>query len=340
MPLRFNTAARVAMMRHGRGLAALVLELARCWLALARRRWRLPRADAVIVATWGTSTFTWPASVSSHATGAGSSHQLQRHRAGSWRARPPEARRAVAIDRAALTVADIVIVDTEEHRRLLPARMVARSVVVAVGADRSWFRAGDGSRTAPQTAIECDEPLRVVFFGLYTPLQGTVTIGAALALLDGSRIAVTMIGDGQDRPAAAAAAQGSSAVKWLDWAPAGELPAIVAAHDVCLGIFGRTPKALRVVPNKVFQGAAAGCVVVTSDTVPQRRMLGNAGLFVAPGDPTALATAPRALAEDRATVTALADRASQLARERFCAIAVIAPLEERLRVILGHGLSS
>ena len=70
---------------------------------------------------------------------------------------------------------------------------------------------------------------------------------------------------------------------------------------------------------------------VTSDTVPQRRMLGNAGLFVAPGDPTALATVLRALAEDRATVTALADRASQLARERFCAIAVIAPLEERLR---------
>ena len=53
MPLRFNTAARVAMMRHGRGVAALVLELARCWLALARRRWRLPRADAVIVGYMG-----------------------------------------------------------------------------------------------------------------------------------------------------------------------------------------------------------------------------------------------------------------------------------------------
>ena len=46
--------------------------------------------------------------------------------------------------------------------------------------------------------------------------------------------------------------------------PAADLPALVAGHDVCLGIFGTGDKALRVVPNKVFQGAAAGCAIVTS----------------------------------------------------------------------------
>ena len=122
-----------------------------------------------------------------------------------------------------------------------------------------------------------EEPLKVVFFGLYTPLQGTVTIGKALSLLSGAPIEVTMIGDGQDRPAAMAAAHACPTIQWLDWVPGDALPSIVAAHDVCLGIFGTTPKALRVVPNKVFQGAAAGCVVVTSDTVPQRQMLGDTG---------------------------------------------------------------
>ncbi len=88
-------------------------------------------------------------------------------------------------------------------------------------------------------------------------------------------------------------------MRWLDWVPAAELPALVAAHDVCLGIFGTGDKALRVVPNKVFQGAAAGCAVVTSDTAPQRRVLGDAAVLVPPGDADALADALLGLAGDR-----------------------------------------
>jgi glycosyltransferase involved in cell wall biosynthesis len=41
----------------------------------------------------------------------------------------------------------------------------------------------------------------------------------------------------------------------------------------------------------VFQGAAAGCAIVTSDIPPQRRALGDAALLVPPGDPAALAAA-------------------------------------------------
>ena len=48
----------------------------------------------------------------------------------------------------------------------------------------------------------------MVFYGLYTPLQGTPVIGAALSLLAWTPIEVTMIGDGQDAPAAKAAAGG------------------------------------------------------------------------------------------------------------------------------------
>ena len=145
----------------------------------------------------------------------------------------------------------------------------------------------------------------MVFYGLYTPLQGAPVIGAALSRIAGAPIEVTMIGGGQDKAAAKAAAGASDAVRWLDWVPAAELPALVAGHDVCLGIFGTGDKALRVVPNKVFQGAAAGCAIVTSDTAPQRRALGGAAVLVPPGDPDALAAALLRLAGDRGELARL-----------------------------------
>src|SRR5262249_43085672 len=122
----------------------------------------------------------------------------------------------------------------------------------------------------------------------------------------------------------------NTAVRWLDWVPAAELPALVAAHDVCLGIFGTGDKALRVVPNKVFQGAAAGCAVITSDTPPQRRVLGDAAVLVPPGDPEALASALLALANDREALLKLRHAAHLLAAERFTPEQVVAPLTDRL----------
>ena len=75
--------------------------------------------------------------------------------------------------------------------------------------------------------------------------------------------------------------------------PAAQLPALVSGHDVGLGIFGTTTKALTVVPTKAYQAAAAGCVMLTSDTVPQRDSFGDAAMYVPPGDPHALAEALR-----------------------------------------------
>jgi len=139
-----------------------------------------------------------------------------------------------------------------------------------------------------------------------------------------------MIGNGQDQAAAKRAAAANTSVRWLDWVPAAELPALVAAHDVCLGIFGTSDKALRVVPNKVFQGAAAGCAIITSDTAPQRRVLGDAAVLVPPGDPAALADALLRLAADRDGLLKLRHAARQLAAQRFTPEQVVAPLTDRL----------
>jgi len=331
VPLRLPTAARVAMLQQGWRLVSLVVRLGRSWPALLIRAWRLPRPDAVIVGYMGhfdvhLARLLFPRTpiVLDHLIGASDTAQD--------RGEQGRVKLALlsAIDRAALSVSDVVVVDTEEHRQQLPSGVAAKAVVVPVGASASWFRAASARPAQPAGG---GKPLRVVFFGLYTPLQGAVVIGAALALLADSPIEVTMIGDGQDRDATEAATRGAGGITWIDWVSPPDLPVLVAGHDVCLGIFGTTPKARRVVPNKVFQGAAAGCVIITSDTRPQRDILGDAALYVPPGDPRALAAALRGLADDPAEVAALSRKARNRARERFTPQATVGPLDNRLQAI-------
>jgi glycosyltransferase involved in cell wall biosynthesis len=334
-PLGIDTAGRLAMLQQPWRLPRLLLRLAWSWVNIARRARRMPRPDIVLVGYLGhfdvllaRRLFRDGRIVLDHLISAADTAGDRGEHGGL------KQRLLAALDTAALRAADVVVVDTEEHRRLLPERFRQRSVVVAVGASGVWFdaaRVADGQVEDPVDLAE--RPLRVVFFGLFTPLQGTPVIGQALTEIGGEPIEVTMIGRGQDLEAARAAAQGSERVTWLDWIPPAQLPDLVARHDVCLGVFGTGPKALRVVPNKVFQGAAAGCAIVTSDTSPQRRVLGEAAAFVPAGDATALAAVLRRLARDRHELSRLRQKARSLARTRFAADQIVAPLLTRLQAL-------
>jgi glycosyltransferase involved in cell wall biosynthesis len=99
---------------------------------------------------------------------------------------------------------------------------------------------------------------------------------------------------------------------------------------VCLGIFGTGPKALRVVPNKVFQGASAGCAVVTSDTDPQRSALGDAAIYVKPGDAEDLTAALTSLADDAGALAGYRSAATAISTERFTPRSTVRPLAHAL----------
>ena len=110
-------------------------------------------------------------------------------------------------------------------------------------------------------------------------------------------------------------------------------PQIAAAHHISLGIFGTTPKGAHVVPNKVYQSAAAGCAIITSDTAPQRLVLGDSVGYARAGDPHALAGAIGELLRDRELLATRRRQASELAATSFRASAVIEPLLAKLRVV-------
>ena len=267
------------MLRNPAGLPLLAWRLLRCWAAWSSRSRRLRRdgswPDAVVVGYLGhfdvllaRRLFPHVPVVLDHLIGA-SDTATDRGVAGGLRQRLLRAPRRRRAGRA-----DLVVVDTEEHRDALPMHGAAARRRRARSVHRPSWYAGNG----PQRPRRARRPLRAVFFGLFTPLQGAPVIGAALAGLAGDA------GRGHHgrhrpgpttRPARLAAANGR--VRWRRLGRARRAARRWWPSTTCAsGIFGTGPKATRVVPNKVFQGAAAGCALVTSDTAPQRRVLGDA----------------------------------------------------------------
>lgn len=322
--LGLDTAGRVGVLTRPALLPLVAGRVLWRWTELLWRSLGVGRPEAVLVPYLGhfdvhLARLRFPSTprILDHLV-SGLDTARDRRLGGGWRDRA-----LGLVDRAALRAATVVVVDTDEHLEQLHPAARRRALVVPVGAPDSWA-------VAPGPLYAGDRPLRVVFFGRYTPLQGAVTIGRALSLLAANpSVQVTMIGDGQDRAEARRVAGANPNVTWHGPVPPTQLPAVVAAHDVCLGVFGTGPKALRVVPNKVFQGVRAGCAIVTSDTAPQRRVLGDVPVYVPPGDATELAAQLSSLAGQPERVRAAQER-SRRSGPQLTPSVVTAPLMQTM----------
>ncbi len=334
-PLGLSTADRVAMLNRPWTVPAFGLRMLRLWATLWRRgraEAKRARPDAVLVGYLGhfdvhlaKRVFRGTPIILDHLIFAAGTAIDRGKKKGLLTGILD------LVDRRAMYAADVILVDTAEHLARVPPPIADRALVVQVGSDESWFAAGEHAAPDPGPG----EPVKILFFGLFTPLQGAPVIGAALAKLDAlgfgaGKVSVTMIGSGQDLDTARAAAGRTAPVEWISWMGPDDLPAIAAAHHISLGIFGTTPKGAHVVPNKVYQSAAAGCAIITSDTTPQRLVLGDSVGYARAGDPDALAAAIAELLVDRDKLAARRRQARELAMSSFHASSVIEPLLARL----------
>ncbi len=193
------------------------------------------------------------------------------------------ARVLARIDRAAFRSADLVAADTEAHAELFRSLGARRVEVCLVGAEERVFRPG-WTGGGP-----------FLFVGKLIPLHGLETILAAARLAP--ELAIRVVGSGQLEPLLAGR---PANVEWAPWVDYELLPAELHAAAAALGVFGRSAKAARVIPNKAFQALACGTPLVTADTPAARELLvdGESALLVPAGDPEALAAALRRLATD------------------------------------------
>ena len=138
-----------------------------------------------------------------------------------------------------------------------------------------------------------DRSTLVLHFGQMLPLHGLGTILAAAALAKDHDILWTLIGDGQDANLVHQALLTGDLpkVKWIGWLPRTELVRRIQESDICLGIFGESEKAARVIPNKVQEAIALGKPIVTLDSPGIRELMSPdmPGIKLIPaGDPRAL----------------------------------------------------
>ena len=235
-------------------------------------------------------------------------------------------RLARLIDRWSLSLADEVIADTPAHLDLydrLSPGAAAKGHIIPLGADDQVF--------SPRKAA-VDERL-VFFHGSFVPLQGLESIVRAAALLRASGFRFQIVGDGQTRDETERLAKELEAdnIEFSGAVPLEALPDLIAGAGICLGIFGTSDKAGRVVPHKLYECLAMGRPVITrhSPAVDQLLEPGEVQL-VPPGDPAALVGAIRQLSDNPGAREALAARGLRAYRSRFHEAALVGLLESFL----------
>jgi glycosyltransferase involved in cell wall biosynthesis len=220
------------------------------------------------------------------------------------------------LDRMSMNLADLVLADTDAHARFYSSEFSvseAKIRVLPVGFDEDLFPAAP----PPTGGEQCN----VLFYGTFLPLHGIDTIIEAAALLRDVPVVFTLVGTGQTFQAARAMARELAGVKIAFRAPVppAELARLIARADIVLGIFGTTPKARHVVPNKVYQSLAVGRALITADT-PAVRELFRSGIHlvtVPAGNANALARAIVSLMKNRSLMQRLGGTGCSYVRSEF-----------------------
>jgi glycosyltransferase involved in cell wall biosynthesis len=198
--------------------------------------------------------------------------------------------------------ADTVMINSPGFNEHVRQRGARRVELVPNGADPRMFDPSlDGADFRQQHGLEGK------FVVLYAGAHGMSNdLGVALEaggyLADRPEIAIVFLGDGKEKAALQQKAREMKLenVFFLPPVPKSGMGLALAGSDACLAILKPIPLYATVYPNKVFDYMAAGKPVLLAIDGVIRQVVeqAQAGIFIPPGDPQALAEAIREMAGD------------------------------------------
>lgn len=238
-------------------------------------------------------------------------------------------------DKFACMMSDIVLLDTNEHINYFHEEFGIENEKfrrVFVGTDDEIFY--------PMENIKNSDTFIITFQGTFIPLQGIQYIIKAAKLLENDKdIKIEILGSGQTYNSILNL---SSKLKicnvvFKERVPYNELPNFIARGDVCLGIFGDTSKAKKVIPNKVYETLAMKKPLITGNT-PAIKEAGiinrKHALLVEMANPEAITNAILELKEDINQRESIAEKGYELFKENFTPKIIGQEVKEILKEVI------
>ena len=220
------------------------------------------------------------------------------------------------VDWLACALADAVLIDTEEQKEFFVRRYridPGKILVVPVGSRPDFF--------FPDALPRPERLWTVRFYGSFIPLHGIETILQAAKELEGRDVQFEILGKGQtfDSMCALAEELRLKNLRFLPTVPLEKLREYILGADVCLGIFGTSAKAKRVIPTKAYEILACGKPLITGRTPAVERILndGEHVLLSNLGDAHDLARKILALKTDPALAETIAKNGHDLFMNKF-----------------------
>ncbi len=232
--------------------------------------------------------------------------------------------------------ADLVIADTSEHAKYFIDQLGVskqKIQIIYVGADDTIFFPIDN------LVNKKSHKLDVLFYGSFIPLQGPEIIVKAAACYSDPNVTWTLVGDGPllekcQKLATQLKVDTINFVGWLDYKI--ELPRRISQADIVLGVFGDTPKAGRVIPNKVFQSMAMAKPIITqaSKAYPATVQACPGMIWTDAGEPHALADAVATLAKKTSELSSLGLFSYQAYSSEFSQSVISEQLSNAIRKVV------
>jgi glycosyltransferase involved in cell wall biosynthesis len=216
------------------------------------------------------------------------------------------------LELAAYAAADQVVVVSDGFRQNLIERGVPAAKVHTIrnGVALNRFRPDTQGREEARARLGARPgDCLVLYAGTHGISHALPRVADAAALLAGQAVRLAFVGDGADKPRLErhVAELGLENVTLAPAVPPDQVPALLAAADICLVPLRDVPLFATFIPSKMFEYLAAGKPVIGSVTGEPAQILREAGaIVVPPEDSEALAGAITSLAADPARRAAMA----------------------------------